>query len=572
MNQPSTTPAAPKARLGDLLVAYGLVPKERLDLALADAKSKGRKLGRSLVELGFLDEESIAKVVSKQTRVPYVDLSSFKPHAEASKLLPETVARRAMAVPVEPVGREWRVAMADPADVRAYDEVSRHFPNGMRAEVATESAVFSAIDRVYNRGAEIESLASALSKDLVDAGVSLPGADFGADEDAPVARLLQSIFEDAVARKASDVHIEPMEKRVVIRMRVDGGLISQNSADPRIAPAVAQRLKLVSGLDISEKRLPQDGRFHFTARNKRIDARISTSPTVYGEAIVMRLMSGASELQTLDGLGFDPEDLLEYRRALANPNGLVLVTGPTGSGKTTTLYATLGELNRPEHKLVTVEDPVESRIDGICQIQVNDKIDLTFSKALRSILRQDPDVILVGEMRDQETAQTGLRAALTGHLVLSTLHTNDAKSAPARLIDMGAERFMVASSLRLVVAQRLVRLACPSCATAAPIDSHQAVWLEKALGGSRNVQGSPTKGVGCERCAGSGWSGRAAVHEMLTIDDELADLLAHADSKAFLSAAAKRLTGRSLAARAAKLALSGKTSVEEAQRAAGGSF
>ena len=339
------------------------------------------------------------------------------------------------------------------------------------------------IDRVYRRTDEITDFARELEQDLGDTVV-----DFGALggtpglEEAPVVKLLQSVFDDATQVRASDIHIEPQEKRLQIRFRIDGVLHLQTEADIRIAPALALRLKLMSELDISEKRLPQDGRFGVRVKQQQIDVRISTMPTQYGESVVMRLLNQSGGMLRLDSIGMPPAMLKQFRAIVQRPNGLVLVTGPTGSGKTTTLYGALSELNTLEKKMITVEDPVEYRLPGVNQVQVNDKIELSFARVLRSALRQDPDVVLVGEMRDQETAQIGMRAALTGHLVLSTLHTNDAVSTPIRLLDMGVPRYMVATSLQAVLAQRLVRVICESCSEPVALVRRRAGMAESRTG------------------------------------------------------------------------------------------
>jgi MSHA biogenesis protein MshE len=363
--------------------------------------------------------------------------------------------------------------------------------------VVSEALLMQTIDQVYRRTDQISGLAKELERDLGDTYIDFGslGVGVGAEE-APVVKLLQTIFEDATQVNASDVHIEPLERRLQIRFRIDGALMPQTESDPKIAPALALRLKLMAGLDISEKRLPQDGRLMVSVRDQKIDVRMSTMPCQYGETVVLRLLNRKATLQSLDSLGM-PEDIkVRFSEIVRRTAGMVLVTGPTGSGKTTTLYAALGELNTPDRKIITVEDPVEYRLPGITQVQVNEKIELDFARVLRSTLRQDPDVILVGEIRDEETAQIGLRAALTGHLVLSTLHTKDAASTPLRLIDMGAPGYMVATSIHAVLAQRLVRLICESCAIEMKPDAHEARWLE-AVVGPHWTQQAYRRGQGC---------------------------------------------------------------------------
>ena len=434
-------PRPEKVRLGEILTQQSLLTDAQLQDALAEQRKSGRKLGRVFVEKGFVSEEQISTALARQLQVPYVNLKHFVIKPEVSMRLPETQARRFRALVLEDSGSTYRVAMADPTDLFAYDEVSRFLKRDIQLAVVTESALLQTIDRVYRRTDEISGLAEELGQEIGE------GVDFAAlglattVEDAPVVRLLQTVFEDAVGVRASDIHIEPQETRLIIRFRIDGMLHVQTETDTKIASALVLRLKLMSGLDISEKRLPQDGRFNVRVRNAQVDVRISTMPTQYGESVVMRLLNQSGGTLGLDRLGMPPQILARVRDVIHRSSGMILVTGPTGSGKTTTLYAALQEINSPDRKIITVEDPVEYRLPRINQVQVQDKIELTFGRILRSALRQDPDVILVGEMRDQETVEVGLRAAMTGHMVLSTLHTNDAISTPMRLLDMGAPRF-----------------------------------------------------------------------------------------------------------------------------------
>jgi MSHA biogenesis protein MshE len=378
-------------------------------------------------------------------------------------------------------------------------------------------------------------------------------------------RLLQTMFEDAIGVRASDIHIEPQETRLIVRFRIDGVLHVQTETDPKIASALVLRLKLISGLDISEKRLPQDGRFNIRVRNAQIDVRISTMPVQFGESVVMRLLNQSSGILTLERLGMPQEILDRVREVVHRPSGMILVTGPTGSGKTTTLYAALQEINTPERKIITVEDPVEYRLPRINQVQVQDKIDLSFGRILRAALRQDPDVILVGEMRDQETVETGLRAAMTGHMVLSTLHTNDAMSTPIRLLDMGAPRYMVAMSLHLVLAQRLLRMVCESCMHEEPLLPGEREWLRHELGD--RVDGFKyVKGAGCSQCNTTGYLGRSGVYEMLEMTRPVVEAANSGDIRLFMDAARRQMAGSTLRSHATMLAAQGRTTVEEAMR------
>jgi MSHA biogenesis protein MshE len=379
-----------------------------------------------------------------------------------------------------------------------------------------------------------------------------------------VVRLLQSLFEDAMQVGASDVHIEPQEDGLQVRVRVDGVLQVQTQADKRIGSALAQRLKLMAGLDISEKRLPQDGRFSVRIKDNTIDVRLSTLPTAYGESAVMRLLNQGAGMRRLDSIGMPDGMLKRFREVLGRSAGMVLVTGPTGSGKTTTLYAALAEINAAELKVITVEDPIEYRLPGLTQVQVNDKIELTFARVLRSVLRQDPDVVLIGEMRDAETAEIGMRAAITGHLVLSTLHTRDAMSTPFRLLDMGVPPFMVSTSLQAVIAQRLVRMNCRECAAPHTPTPQEDAWLESMLAPGEKV--APKRGMGCSACNGTGYAGRQGVYELLEMDAELTHAASHSDPAGFMRTARERMKGQTMAFHALELVRQGRTSLAEALR------
>jgi MSHA biogenesis protein MshE len=543
-----------------------LLTEAQLQDALEEQRKSGRRLGRVFVEKGFVSEEQISTALARQLQVPYVNLKSFVVKPEVAMKLPETQARRFRAIVLEDGGATYRVAMADPTDLFAYDEVSRFLKRDIQLAVVTESLLLQTIDRVYRRTEQISGLAQELGQELGDTGVDFAALGITPTvEDAPVVRLLQTVFEDAVGVRASDIHIEPQETRLIIRFRIDGVLHVQTEADPKIASALVLRLKLMSGLDISEKRLPQDGRFHIRVRSAQIDVRISTMPVQFGESVVMRLLNQSSGILTLERLGMPPEILARVREVVHRPSGMILVTGPTGSGKTTTLYAALEEINTPERKIITVEDPVEYRLPRINQVQVQEKIDLSFGRILRSALRQDPDVILVGEMRDQETVETGLRAAMTGHMVLSTLHTNDAMSTPIRLLDMGAPRYMVAMSLHLVLAQRLLRMVCESCAQQEQPLPGEHEWLRHELG-DRVDSFKYAKGAGCSQCNNTGYLGRTGVYEMLEMTRPVVEAANSGDMRQFMDAARKQMAGSGLRRHATMLAAQGRTTVEEAMR------
>jgi MSHA biogenesis protein MshE len=556
-----------KVRLGEILVQQKLLSEEQLQFSLGEQKRTGRKLGRIFVENGFVTEEQISGALAKQLNIPYINLKFYNINPDIVRLIPETQARRFRAIALEDRNGPLLVGMADPTDLFAYDEIARTVRRSIELAVVNEGELLQAVDRIYRRTEEISGLAKELEQELGDSYVdfgALVGASTGLEE-APVVKLLQSVFEDAAQVRASDIHVEPQAERLHIRFRIDGVLHLQTEADIKIAPSVALRLKLMSDLDISEKRLPQDGRFAVKVKNQQIDVRISTMPTQHGESIVMRLLNQSGGMLRLDSIGMPPDMLKKFRTILQRPNGLVLVTGPTGSGKTTTLYGALAELNSFERKLITVEDPVEYRLPGVNQVQVNEKIELSFSRVLRSALRQDPDVILVGEMRDQETAQIGMRAALTGHLVLSTLHTNNAASTPIRLLDMGVPRYMVATSLQAVLAQRLVRVICESCSEPYSPRPNELEWLRSELGSSATDR-QYAHGRGCSHCNGTGYRGRTGVYEMLEMTEAVADAAARHDPAQFIKVANAEMAGRTLRRHAVGLVVAGRTTVTEAMR------
>ncbi|MCL5668606.1 MAG: GspE/PulE family protein, partial [Gammaproteobacteria bacterium] len=454
-----------KIRLGDLLVQNKVISENQLNSALAIQKKSGRKLGRVLIENNFVEEDKLLDFLSRQLQIPFVDLRYYKFSPDTVRLLSETYARRFRTIVLEEKESDYLIGMADPTDIFAYDELARMLKRPLRLALVREADLLRTLDTVYRRTEEIISFAEKLGEEMAANEFDLAGLAQAADvTDAPVVKLLQSMFEDAVQIGASDIHIEPDEHALRIRQRIDGVLHEQLMKEKHIASALVSRLKLMSGLDIAEKRLPQDGRFTIKVKDRVIDVRLSTMPIYDGEAVVMRLLDKTGGLLNLDQLGMTSDMLRRFRQLITKPQGMVLITGPTGSGKTTTLYAALSHINSAESKIITVEDPVEYRLPRINQVQVNAKIGLSFARVLRSALRHDPDIVLVGEMRDQETAQIGMRAAMTGHLVLSTLHTNDSISCATRLLDMGAEGYMVAAALDAVIAQRLVRRICESCA------------------------------------------------------------------------------------------------------------
>lgn len=556
-----------RIRVGDILVAQQIITPAQLEQALQDQKTTGRKLGKSLVSLGYVDEDTLLTVLSRQLDIPFIKLRHFDFDPEVVRRLPETLARRFRVAVLREEGDGLLVGMADPTDIFVLDELARSLKAPLKPAVVRESELLDILDLAYNRSEEIASLAGQLDEELESVAVDLAEVITTAgDSDAPVVKLLQAIFEDALKTRASDIHIEPDENVLRIRQRIDGVLSEQVMNEKRIASALVVRLKLLSGLDISERRIPQDGRFNLKMRGRNIDVRVSTMPVQFGESVVMRLLDNSQGVMSLDEVGMPPEMVARFRRVIRRSHGLVLVTGPTGSGKTTTLYGALTELNTPDKKIITVEDPVEYRLPRISQVQVNEKIGLTFGSVLRASLRQDPDILLVGEIRDGESAEIALRAAMTGHLVLSTLHTNDALTSALRLSDMGVDPFLVASSLHAIVAQRLVRRVCENCA-----EEHQPSPEEQQLLAvaqrSHALEGVRFRmGRGCSHCNNTGYRGRIGVFELLELNRAMSTALRNNDLEAFHRAAHEHRHFRPLSHCALDLAIQGVTSLAEVMR------
>lgn len=560
-----------KIRLGELLVQQKVISEEQLAQALAEQRRTGRKLGRVLGDLGLLSDASLNEFLSKHLRVPFVDLKQVHIDREAVKLLAEPLARRYRALILQRDDRGLLIGMADPSDLHAYDELQSKLKLPLRLALVGEADLLKTLDAVYRQTDEIASLAEAVRDDLREGDVDIEqlAAEEGSP-DAPVLKLLQTMFHDAIRARASDIHIEPGEDKLRIRLRVDGVLQEQVIEGRRVAGALVSRLKLMCGLDIAEKRLPQDGRCSVRAGDAAVDVRLATMPTTYGESVVMRLLNQSTSLLSLENLGMPVETEERFRRLVERNSGMVLVTGPTGSGKTTTLYAALNHINRVGVKVITVEDPVEYRLDRITQVQVVPKIGLDFARVLRTALRQDPDIILVGEMRDRETVDIGLRGAMTGHMVFSTLHTINALATVNRLLDMGAPGYMIAAAVNGILAQRLVRRICTDCSQPVAPTANQLAWFS----GCRpavNPEGLRfVGGAGCTFCNLTGFRGRVAVYELLEMDRLLADSIRRGDIEEFLRAARAKDTYVPLAQRAIDLALAGVTSLAEAMAVGGG--
>ncbi|MBX5477016.1 MAG: Flp pilus assembly complex ATPase component TadA [Clostridia bacterium] len=544
-----------KRPLGDLLVEAGLVSPQDLQRALQESERLGERLGRTITRLGLATETDVAQALAAQLGLPFVDERHLSVDVSVAQRFGEAAARQHGALPVALEGGAVTVAMSDPLNVVALDDIAFLFRAEPRPVVVTPSTIDRLIARVFMQGGR--------------EGRTDAPAQAGASREAPAnastaVRWVDRILQEAVADGASDVHIETLGDRLRVRLRLDGVLHEKGTLPADLHPQVVSRLKILAGLDISERRLPQDGRIRMRVLGREVDMRVATMPTIHGEKVEIRILDRERGLVALDRLGFQDEALAAYRRLIARPHGLILVTGPTGSGKTTTLMASLMELNTPDRNLVTIEDPVEYELPGVNQVQVNVRAGLTFASALRAFLRQDPNVIMVGEIRDGETAEIAVRAALTGHLVLSTLHTNDAPSTPTRLQDMGVEPYLVAAALTGVVAQRLVRRLCERCRE--PYELPASAPERRALGipDGSFVAYRPRR---CSHCAGTGYRGRAPLFEVLPFDEELSSLVGRAATTAVLREAARRKGMITLREDGVRKAALGWTSLEEVARA-----
>ena len=561
-------------RLGDLLVADGLLGQEQLQKALVEQKGSTEKLGSILIRLGFINEEQLIGFLSRQYGVPSITLSQLEIDLEVLKLVPAAIAKKYEVLPVRRMGNSLALAMADPTNVFALDDISFMTNLQVLPLVASQTAIKKAIDRHYESKTEaIASVMQDMSTDLSNVEVVEGDEDSAkidtfelkesADE-APVVKLVNMVLVDAIQKGASDIHFESYEKVFRIRFRIDGVLHEMLSPPKRLESAILSRLKIMSNLDISERRMPQDGRIKLRYSTREIDFRVSTLPTIFGEKAVLRILDKDALKLDLTQLGFDDWSLEKFTGAIHQPYGMVLITGPTGSGKTTTLYSAIHTINSPEHNIMTAEDPVEYNLKGVNQVQINDGVGRTFAAALRSFLRQDPDVILVGETRDLETAQISIRAALTGHLVFSTLHTNDCPSTIARLLDMGIQPFLVASSLLLLLAQRLGRKICTACKEPYEGDEESLVPYGHVPTGKGKVTFS--KGKGCPACNFTGMKGRIAIYEVMPISEELRDAILRNAPTAELREVAQSQGMKTLRQSGLLKVLDGTTTIEEVLR------
>jgi len=550
-------------QLGQILLEQGLLTQEQLDRALEEHRNTPKSLGRVLIDLGYIRERDLVAALAEQVGLEFVDLTEYHIDAAATALIPEAVSRRYRALPIDERDGKLLVAMSDPANVYALDDIRTITGREVQPVVATANDVEQAIQKFSGMGDQVEALATEAAEGL-EADADLTDVE-AALEDAPIVKLVQAIMTQAVADRASDVHIEPTEKDVRVRFRVDGVLHEVMHSPKSIQGGLISRLKVMADLNIAEKRVPQDGRVSMRVNTKTLDLRLATLPTVYGEKVVIRILDKSNALLKLSELGFLRESYERFERAFRRPYGAILVTGPTGSGKSTTLYATLNIVNDVNRHIVTVEDPVEYRLAGVNQIQVNPKAGLTFASALRSILRADPDIILIGEIRDRETAMIAVESALTGHLVLSTLHTNDAPSAITRLTEMEVETFLVASAVDCVVAQRLARKLCERCREAyhpEPQELLEAGFEESEL----EELGEFFRPKGCGACSSTGYRGRIGLYEVMTMSEEIERLTVERASSEAIRQVAIEQGMRTLRDDGLAKARSGLTSIEEIAR------
>jgi type IV pilus assembly protein PilB len=557
-------------RLGDLLVSKGLLTSKQLEMALQEQKISGQKLGTSLVKLGYISEKNLVSFLSRHYGVPAIDLSEVQVDAEAIKMIPPDVVFKYQVIPIKRVGSTLRVAMSDPSNILAIDDIKFLTSCHVEVFVSTESTIKTAIDKFYDSSSSLAeimgSMDSGENMELLDDSEEVDVQQLQqASEDAPVVKLVNLILNEAIKRGASDIHMEPYEKIFRVRFRLDGVLHEFMKPPMKLKNAIISRVKIMAKLDIAERRLPQDGRIKIKfGKDKEMDFRVSVLPTLFGEKVVMRLLDKTNLQLDMTKLGFEENPLKDFKEAIHKPFGMVLVTGPTGSGKTTTLYSALSELNQITENISTAEDPVEFNLMGINQVQTHEEIGLTFAACLRSFLRQDPDIIMVGEVRDFETAEIAIKAALTGHLVLSTLHTNDAPSTINRLLNMGIEPFLVASSVNLILAQRLARRNCESCK--APVQVSPQMLRNLGVPEEDVPSYSCFKGKGCPTCGNTGFKGRVALYEVLPVKEEVRELILQGASASEIKREAMRLGMKTLRQAALTKLKEGVTTVEEVMK------
>lgn len=555
-----------RLRLGDLLIQQNVLTKEQLEQALQMQKGTNKKIGEILVEEGFITEEMISRALEAQMGLKTVQLRGLTVPGEIKNLIDGKLLKKYTVFPfeVDPYNANiLHLAMADPLDMEAIDDIAIVTNMQIEPYIATRREIRSAIDRNYGEAENIEAVNRfARERAQLRGNVAVVADDSGID-DAPIVQLVRSILEQAVRQRASDIHIEALENKVRVRYRIDGALCTRMEYDNSLLPAISTRIKIMGGMDIAEKRKPQDGRLSLVIDGQEYDVRVSSVPTVYGEKLVLRISSKVNLTKDKKELGFAPDELARFDHMMSHPHGIIFVTGPTGSGKSTTLYTALSELNKDEVNIVTVEDPVEAALEGINQIQVNNKVNLTFATALRSILRQDPDIIMIGEIRDSETASIAVQASITGHLVVSTLHTNNATGTLDRMVDMGVERYMLADSVVGVIAQRLVRKLCPYCRKKRLASAEEKRIMHLPEEEAVEIY----EPAGCNLCNDTGYYGRKGIFEIMEVNEELQRLIAEGSDSKNLIHAAKRNGMRTLRENGVRDVLAGITSMEELQKA-----
>ena len=555
-----------RMRLGDLLIRQNVLTEDELKKALELQKGSGKKIGEVLVDNGFITEDMIVRALQMQLGLKVVQLTGVTIPKEVRNLVSVDLLKKYTCIPFEldPYNANiLHLAMADPMDMAAIDDISIVTNLQIEPYIATTRDILAAIDRCYGASETLDA-ARRFTQERAQLRGNMEETEINADvSDAPIVQLVRSLVEQAVRQRASDIHIEALESKVRVRYRIDGALFERMVYDNSLLPAISTRIKIMGGMDISEKRKPQDGRMSIVVDRQEYDIRISSIPTVHGEKIVMRISSKLNLTRNKKELGLAPDEMARFDHMMASPFGIIFVTGPTGSGKSTTLYTALSELNREEVNIVTVEDPVEADIEGINQIQVNNKVDLTFASALRSILRQDPDIIMIGEIRDQETAGIAVQASITGHLVVSTLHTNNAVGTLNRMADMGVERYLIADSVVGVIAQRLVRKLCPHCRKMRPASEEEKRILRQNTDREVNIY----EPAGCKLCNNTGFFGRTGVFEIMEVNEEIRNLIAENGTTEELEEAAKRSGMRTLRQNGIRYVLDGTTSIEEMLKA-----
>jgi type IV pilus assembly protein PilB len=573
--------AEEKKSLGDFLIGLGVITADQLRKASQEQKQRGERLEQTIMRLGFVKEELIVQVLAEYFNLPYVDLDTYLIDEKVVKAIPEEMARRHTLMPLFKIGGTLTVAMTSPLNLLALDEVRNKVKTDVEIAISTEKKIKKAIELHY--GATVTTLENTLQQ-LMKGNREAPlqeSSDYkktydlvtkdlppGPTEDAPAARMLDLVMIQAIRDRASDIHFEPDEKSLRVRFRIDGFLYESLTLPKQIHPALTSRIKILAEMDIAETRLPQDGNFNVKLEKRGFEIRVSTFPTIYGENVVLRILDQTSPLLKLDDLGFSEEVLEHFKQLIRKTNGIILVTGPTGSGKTTTLYALLNMINSKEKNIITIEDPVEYRLALIRQTQINPKAGITFATGLRSILRQDPDIIMIGEIRDLDTSEIAMQAALTGHLVLSTLHTNDAPEAISRLVDIGVESYLISSTVMGILAQRLVRTICPDCKV--PYQTDPKVMKDFGEDGLKS-KGSLTlyRGKGCKNCKQSGYRGRTGIFELLLVNEEIKTLISEKASTQVIREVAKKTVGMvPLRSNGLRKVLRGITTLDEVDRVA----